>query len=168
MGNNKENKKILRKKIQKYLSRYYHAVSKKKILENRLRTLTENARNPLRGVNYDPLPRSESGSPGAGAAGFTYALDELQERIIEQQGRINEIVVNTLDMIDHLEEGTREKDIVEYRYIDCMSWKDIMKKMHLTQSPCYEYHNKALNQLASSPRVIMIVNNFFEKNESQE
>lgn len=164
----KGNKKFLRYLVKQYLNRYYKAVQKKRDLERRLKTLTDDAKNPLRGIDYEPLPRSSAGSQSSGAAGFTYALGEIQEKIIEQQGRMNEIVVNVLDIIDVLLEGTCERDIIEYRYVDCMSWRKIASKMNMSEQNCYKYHTKALDILVSSQKVVTIVKNYFEKNKSVE
>lgn len=79
-------------------------------------------------------------------------LDELEndrqkelEALMRAHERI-ETVINSL-------EDTREQDVLFYRYIKGLSWQEIAKKMHYSESWVQKAHGRALAHLEFSEKI---------------
>ena len=56
-----------------------------------------------------------------------------------------------------------ERDILEYRHIDCKSWAEIQRLVHLTRSPCFEYYNRGLDMLLARPEARKMLRDFCDR-----
>lgn len=143
-----------RRLLRRYLSQYYRAKEKQAALRKRLKELKEELSHP--GVNTPPLDsvRSKGGFNSNGAASLPLKIADIEDRIqrqIEVEARsVNDI----MDILDFLPAESTERDILEYRHIDCKPWNEIMDLVHLTRSPCFEHYNKGLNELLGYKKVL--------------
>lgn len=124
-----------RRLLKKYLCRYFKAKEKKAVLRDRL----ENLQRELR--------RSEGGEASSLAA------MEIEARIRRQTDKEEKHIIEIMDVIDLLPADSMERSILELRHIDCRTWREIHKAVHLTPSPCYERYNKGLDQLLAKSKV---------------
>lgn len=69
-------------------------------------------------------------------------------------------VLNVMDIIDFLQIGSTERHILELRHIDCKSWTEIQRTVHLTHSPCNEYYNRGLDTLLTYKKVRHMLGKF--------
>ena len=76
MANGVEEQKLL---LKQYLGQYYYAKMKKKQLEARLRTFRENMLG-TKGMQYSPVPRSQTNSVGDGPATQVIRAMEIEDR----------------------------------------------------------------------------------------
>lgn len=148
-----------RRILKRYLSQYYRARKKQTTLRHRLKELQTELRHP--GVKAPPLngiPTKRQASNGS--ASLIFKISDIEERIqrqIEIEARsVNEI----MDILDFLPVDSTERDILEYRHIDCKSWNEIMELVHLTRSPCFEHYNKGLDRLLTYKKVRVTLENF--------
>ena len=81
MANGVEEQKLL---LKQYLGQYYYAKMKKKQLEARLRTFRENMLG-TKGMQYSPVPRSQTNSVGDGPATQVIRAMEIEDRITESR-----------------------------------------------------------------------------------
>lgn len=119
-----------RRTLKQYLTRYYRAKEKQAILQDRLVQLRYELRR------HEDIDTSE-----------------IEARIQKQAEREKKIVLEIMDILDFLPADTTERMIMELRHIDCKSWIEIQKTVHLTRTPCYDYYNKGLDKLLESEEV---------------
>ena len=135
-----------REAVKRYLQQYHAAKQKRRILEERRRTLSADLRGPSTPA-YRAMPSSRPVHPdGAGAVVFQIA--EVEERIEAQQAEMARAVQNVMDLIDLLPMGSMERTVVEMRHIDSKTWEQIAKEVYLSRSAVFNYYNTALDRLA--------------------
>lgn len=160
---NKRKRKPLSEEEQKlvhYLERYRVCLGRKKTLEERRKSILREFDNPLKAINYSGMPKSNQIS--AGSASLAIKLDEIECRIIEQQNQAAKVLLDIIAVIDFLEDGTIEREILEHRYIDCTNWERTCQKIHLTRSPANEHWRKALDKLLTFKKVQQIIKEYSE------
>lgn len=145
--------------LKEYLSQVYVAKKRKKQLEDRLKYIKQEINDPIGGHGYSPLPNHGS-TAGAGAASYVYRLAEIEQRIYDQRDQVEMSILKVMDIMDFLPDQSIERMIMELRFIDCKSWKQITKEANLTRSPCNDYFNKALEQLLSFKKVQRIIKEY--------
>ena len=156
---NEEDKKVL----VGYLYQYCNCRTNVRILKKRLLNIVNEMKNPLCGIRYTPTPKSQSKSEGS--ASLTIRQSEIEERIIAQQKEAERKLTNIMDIMDYLEENSKERVLMEMRYIDCMAWQRIGKELHYSRSQCDNIKNAALEELLSFDRVKEIIIAYAEKEE---
>lgn len=147
MGKKTTAAKPEREAVKSYLQQYHTAKQKKRILEERRRTLAAELRGPST-PPYMAMPTSKPVHPdGAGAVVFQIA--DVEERIEAQQAEMARAVQNVMDLIDLLPMGSMERTVVEMRHIDSRKWERIAREVHMSRSRVIDYYNAALDTLAS-------------------
>ena len=150
MGKKTTGTKPEREAVKRYLQQYHAAKQKKRILEERRRTLSADLRGPSTPA-YRAMPSSRPVHPdGAGAVVFQIA--EVEERIEAQQAEMAKAVQNVMDLIDLLPVGSTERTVVEMRHIDSRKWERIASEIHMSRSRVIDYYNAALDALAGHER----------------
>ena len=130
MANGVEEQKLL---LKQYLGQYYYAKMKKKQLEARLRTFRENMLG-TKGMQYSPVPRSQTNSVGDGPATQVIRAMEIEDRIESQKAEMAKTMLNVMKIMDFLPTDSTERSILEYRHIDCLSWKQVCKEANMTRT----------------------------------
>ena len=96
MANEVEEQKLL---LKQYLGQYYYAKMKKKQLEARLRTFRENMLG-TKGMQYSPVPRSQTNSVGDGPATQVIRAMEIEDRIESQKAEMAKTMLNVMKIMD--------------------------------------------------------------------
>ena len=148
MANEVEEQKLL---LKQYLGQYYYAKMKKKQLEARLRTFRENMLG-TKGMQYSPVPRSQTNSVGDGLA--TQVIRAMEKTML-----------NVMKIMDFLPTDSAERSILEYRHIDCLSWKQVCKEANMTRTPCNKYYNAGIDKLLTYKKVQSILQEFASSQE---
>lgn len=156
-----DNKEILDERVllKKYLSQYYSARNKKRQLESRLQAFRQDMVG-TRGMQYSPVPHSQTNSVGDGPASMVIRAMEIEEQIKSQKEEMANAMLNVMKMMDFLPADSTERTVLEYRHIDCLSWKQITKEMHMTRTPCNKYYNAGLDKLLTFKKVHKILQEF--------
>ena len=155
-----------REAVKRYLQQYRAAKQKKRILEERRRTLSADLRGPSTPA-YRAMPSSRPVHPdGAGAVVFQIA--EVEERIEAQQAEMAKAVQNVMDLIDLLPVGSTERTVVEMRHIDCKPWEQIARAVYLSRSAIFNYYNAALDMLARNEQSGKLLGDFKPRNRGPE
>lgn len=152
--------------LKQYLGQYYSAKMKKKQLETRLRNFRANM-GGIRGMEYSPVPRSQTNKVGDGAASEVIRAMEIEERIKQQQAEMNVAMLNVMKLMDYLPVDSTERLMLEYRHIDCLSWKQIMKEVSMTRTPCNNYYNAGIDKLLTFKKVQKIIADFSKSKEGE-
>lgn len=91
---------------------------------------------------------------------MTLKIADIEDRIQKQIDIEAKSVIAIMDVIEFLPADTIERDILEFRHIDCKPWDKIMDCVHLSRSPCFEYYNKALDKLLTYKKVRRILSDY--------
>lgn len=151
-----------RQLLKRFLSQYYRAKDRQATLRARLASLQAELRHP--GVKVPP-PDGVPSKTGVsnGAASLTLKIADIEDRIQKQIEIEARSVIAIMDVIEFLPADTIERDILEFRHIDCKPWDKIMDCVHLSRSPCFEYYNKALDKLLTYKKVRRILSDYKER-----
>lgn len=155
-----------RRLLKQYLGQYYNAKVKKKQLETRLCNFREDMTG-IKGMQYSLVPHSKTNKVGDGPATLVIHAMEIEERIEKQRAEMSVAMLNVMKIMDFLPVDSTERAILEYRHIDCLSWKQITKEMYMTRTPCNKYYNSGIEKLLTFKKVIKIIIDFSisKKNE---
>ena len=155
-----------REAVKRYLQQYHAAKQKRRILEERRRTLSADLRGPSTPA-YRAMPSSRPVHPdGAGAVVFQIA--EAEERIEAQQAEMAKAVQNVMDLIDLLPVGSTERTVVEMRHIYCKPWEQIARAVYMSRSAIFNYYNAALDMLARNEQSGKLLGDFKPRNRGPE
>lgn len=147
MGRKTTGAKLEREAVKSYLQQYHTARQKKRILEERHRTLSAELRGPSTSPAYKATPSSRPVHPD-GAGAVVLKIAEVEERIEAQQAEMARAVQNVMDLLDLLPVGSMERTVVEMRHIDCRKWEWIASEIHMSRSRVIDYYNAAMDTLA--------------------
>lgn len=151
-----------RRLLKLYLSQYYRATEKRKFLQRRLEQIQADLNNP--GVSAPPLDGiPDRNQHGAGAASLTYKKGDVEARIQNQIEIQIGSIIDIMEILEFLPEDSIERDIMEYRFIDCKSFSEICDMVHLTRSPCYEHFNRGLDKLLTYKKVRRVLEDYEDR-----
>lgn len=162
-----DNKEILDERVllKKYLGQYYSARNKKRQLESRLQTFRQDMVG-TRGMQYSPVPHSQTNSVGDGPASMVIRAVEIEEQIKSQKEEMANAMLNVMKMMDFLPAESTERIILEYRHIDCLSWKQIAREMNYSRASCNNYYNAGIEKLLTFKKVQKMLEEYCEINAS--
>lgn len=154
-----------RQLLKRFLSQYFSAKQKQATLKQRLADLQAELRHPSITVPaYGKAPATRGkGQASSGAAAPTYRIAEIEAKIQRQMEIEARSVAEIMDMMELLPSDSTERDILEYRHIDCKSWAEIQRLVHLTRSPCFEYYNRGLDMLLARPEARKMLHDFCDR-----
>ena len=148
-----------REAVKEYLQQYHDAKTKKRILEERHRTLSADLRDPGVGSPYRTMPRQ---AREGGAVSLVYRIAEVEDRIDKQREAMAKAVLHVMDMIDLFPQNSMERTVVEMRHIDCKPWEKISQAVHMSRSRVFDYYNAALDTLLGYKRTEKLLEDYAE------
>lgn len=156
-----ESKETVDKRVllKQYLGQYYAARIKKRQLEIRLQTFRQDMVG-TKGMQYSPVPRSQTNKVGDGPASMVIRAMEIEGQIESQKSEMAKAMLNVMKIMDFLPEKSTERIILEYRHIDCLTWKQVCKEMHMTRTPCNNYYNAGIDKLLKYKKVQKLLDEF--------
>lgn len=157
-------KKDLRVELKKYLGQYYRAKQRRSQLERRLQIFRAEMSGGVKGMRYSGMPGSGNTASSATEEQVIRAM-EIEERISKQQAEVQRTMLAVIDIMDYLPIDSTERLVLEYRHIDCMSWKKIFKEMAMTKTPCSKYYSMALDMLLMNDEVLNLLNSYADELE---
>ena len=134
----------MRLELKRYLGQYYRAKQKRKQLERRLQAFREEM--GVKGMRYSGVMGSTNKVSSAVEEQVVRAM-EIEERIRKQQAEVQRAMIDIMDAVDCLPVESIERLILEYRYIDCLSWKEICTVVGMSRTSCNKYHDGAIDKL---------------------
>lgn len=150
------------KKVLKWiLGRAYRAKDHKEQLEKRLAHIRIEMNSPCMAVNYGFAPKSKK--VGGGASDLPIKLIEIEEKIAEQIRVVGDAEKEIMEILDYIPINMIERQIMELRHLDMMSWYEISDAIYMTRQNCYRKYKNALGNLLQIPAVLEII----EKKEKE-
>lgn len=156
MGRKTTGAKLEREAVKRYLQQYHAAKQKKRILEERRRTLSAELRGPSTAPAFRAMPSAKPVHPD-GAGALVFQIADVEERIKAQQAEMAKAVQNVMDLIDLLPIGSMERTVVEMRHIDSRKWERIASEVHMSRSRVIDYYNAALDALAANEKSVEVI-----------
>ena len=156
MGRKTTGAKLEREAVKRYLQQYHAAKQKKRILEERRRTLSAELRGPSTAPAFRAMPSAKPVHPD-GAGTLVFQIADMEERIEAQQAEMARAVQNVMDLIDLLPIGSMERTVVEMRHIDSRKWERIASEVHMSRSRVIDYYNAALDALATNEKSVEVI-----------
>lgn len=144
--------------LKRFLSQYVVARKQKNVLEARLRQAQLDINMPLGGMGYSDMPRGSGVSEGAAVPAIREL--EIEEKINAQKLVMVEKMATVMEVIEYLPSISVERAVLEAKYIDGKSWKEIEAEKNYSRSSCYEYMKRAFNQLLAIRPVVMILDEY--------
>ena len=163
MGRKTTGAKLEREAVKCYLQQYHAVKQKKRILEERRRTLSAELRGPSIAQAFRAAPSAKPVQPD-GAGALVFQIADVEERIEAQQAEMARAVQNVMDLIDLLPMGSMERTVVEMRHIDSKTWEQIAKEVYLSRSAVFNYYNTALDRLARNEQSGKLLGDFKARN----
>ena len=142
--------------MKRYLQQYHAAKQKKRILEERRRTLSAELRGPSTAPAFRAMPSAKPVHPD-GAGTLVFQIADVEERIEAQQSEMAKAVQNVMDLIDLLPIGSMERTVVEMRHVDSRKWERIASEVHMSRSRVIDYYNAALDTLAANEKSVEVI-----------
>lgn len=163
MGRKTTGDKLEREAVKRYLQQYHASKQKKRILEERRRTLSAELRGPSTAPAFRATPSAKPVHPD-GAGALVFQIADVEERIEAQQSEMAKAVQNVMDLIDLLPIGSMERTVVEMRHIDSKTWEQIAREVYLSRSAVFNYYNTALDGLARNEQSGKLLGDFKARN----
>lgn len=151
--------------IKSYLGQYYWARNKKRQLERRLQTFRQEMIG-TKGMQYSPVPHSQTNSVGDGPASMVIRAMEIEEQIESQKEQMANAMLNVMKMMDFLPAESTERIILEYRHIDCLSWKQIAREMNYSIRTCRNKYDSGMEKLLGYKKVQKMIEEYSKINAS--
>lgn len=145
---------IERDHLLDYLSQYSLAISEKHRLERRLSQIRWDMTH-LHGRRLQDVTMGRAGRDkreGGGTA-LVIKADEIERRIIEQTSAACDALLCIFDIMDYLPILSIERTVLEMRYIDLYPWALISKKVDISRSRLFDYHNAGIDLLRLVPEI---------------
>ncbi len=147
------------KLLDKYLQSYNRCKRRKKILEDRRQQILLEFRSPLKTINFNGMPKAK-GITGEGSATLPLQLDEIDMRIKEKIEDAKKEYIRLNDIIDFLDTNDTGRMILEYRYIDSLTWWKIERLENLSKTTLVYIWRKTLYKLLEYPKVRQVVEDY--------
>lgn len=119
-----------RRLLKKYLSNYFRAKEKQDVLDQRLQNLR------CQGHDLEA---------------------EIETLVKDQVDATERSILEVMEIMAFLPPNSTERIIMELRHLDCKSWRQIQRTVHLTASPCFDHYNRGLDALLSMDKVRRLV-----------
>ena len=119
--------------LKRYLSQYYRAKERQKILRERLADI-----------------RTELNPAGKNGRNTSLAIKmaEIEDRIAQQSEIEATAILDIMEVLEFLPQDSVEREIMEMRHIDCKPWNEIMRTIHLSRAPCFRRYSTGLEWCA--------------------
>lgn len=156
-----------RELLKRYLEQYRRQLKKKDILRRRL----ENIRLELlgtKGTRYSITPKSKTNAIGNEPLDFVIKCQDIEERMEAQRKNAMACMLKVLDVLDFLDNGSLEKEIMEYKYLDGKTWDAIPDIANKSRSQCIEYWNRGLNKLLEFGKVQALLEEYKKMQENEK
>lgn len=135
--------------LKDYLGRYKRAKDKKEELEARVKMIRADI-------------RFSDGRSMEDETSLKARISEIEARIDRQKDTMAKFILETMDIMDYLPSESLERSILEMRHIDCLSWREICRRQHMSRTPCCRYYRDGLDTILQNKRVRKILKEYEE------
>lgn len=144
--------------LDQYLKKYSIFYKRKKVLEMRRDEILSDFQNPLKARNFGEWRGKNNRENGCSV--LPVKLDEVNTRIEESIEDLKKQYQKIGDILEFLPEESVERLILEYRYIDKMSWGEICRTENMAKTPIIQLWRKGLLKLLEFQKIKAIVESY--------
>ena len=148
-----------KKLLNMYLNRYNKAKNRIATLKETEKAIREDMKTPYQS-SYSKDIKVQSCPSADSMPCFLIRLEEINERIREQQMHSARVVVEIMNVLDFLPGESDERNILEMKYIQKKSDKAIYASMYISKSQFYKLRNRAFDALLRFAKVNDILNQY--------
>lgn len=99
------------------------------------------------------------GGVSVGAAAPILQEESLAERLTRMRDERARIAADVMDILNLLPDSD-EREVLEYRHMDGMRWREICERMKMSRSPCFQRYKRGLDLLLAFQRVRDVLADF--------
>lgn len=157
-------RRAARNVLKAELNQYYRAKRRREAIRERLMRLRADMLAAGGGSGYD-APRVQSSGKGSAAEILTERVAATEEKLRRQMIAEMEAMQAVIGMLELLPKGSLEREILEYRHLDCKSWVEIQQKISLSEPSCFRHYSRGLDILLGFTQIREKIG-FESKNDS--
>lgn len=105
-----------------------------------------NEMSGLKGISYDKKEALSSRSVLSPQEKYIHKYLSYECQIQKELTKLVELKENAIKLIDTIDDGILV-ELIYNRYIHCLNWKEISKRMNYSVDHLFKLHGKALNEL---------------------
>jgi predicted DNA-binding protein YlxM (UPF0122 family) len=152
--------------LKRYLSRYNNAKIRIRHLEklsDEIKQNVDSLKSPC-----DTTPRVKNSSVNSGAAECALRIIETEERILEQRKKLSIIMGEILDVFDFLPIESRERHVLELRYLNNYSVIEICTECKVCSSTYHALCDRGIKRLLKYQKINDTISKYEEALKSGE
>ena len=92
-------------------------------------------------IDYSDMPRAHNTEHDL--SDYVAKMDEMTDYMIRKYTKLRAVEVNIYMQVDRMEKQ-EERELLRYRYIDDMKWKEIAEKLNTSERNVHFIHGRAL------------------------
>ena len=122
------------------LLRYRKAKAEAKDIELRMAELRLKYSLPS-SAPYSDMPHAHNSNHDL--SDYAVKMSELEQLLIDQYTRCMGIEIDIYKRLDRMEDQN-ERALLRYRYVDCLTWREVAEKLNFVERNVYFMHGRAL------------------------
>lgn len=117
------------------------------LINSKIRQLDQLRRYRGRLPTYKGQESVQSGSVGDPTASIALKIVCLNEEIVQDIDRLIDLKAEARSMFAQLDDDLKYKSVMELRYLECMSWRNVAQSLHFSYKHVFKLHGEALRRL---------------------
>lgn len=116
------------------------------LINSKIRQLDQLKRYRGRLPTYRGQEPVQSGI-GDPTAGIALKIVQLDEEIAQDIERLVDLKAEAEALFAKLNDDLKYKSVMELRYLECMSWRNVAQSLHFSYKHVFKLHSEALRRL---------------------
>lgn len=116
------------------------------LINSKIRQLDQLKRYRGRLPTYKGQESVQSGI-GDPTAGIALKIVQLDEEIAQDIERLVDLKAEARRLFAQLDDDLKYKSVMELRYLECMSWRNVAQSLHFSYKHVFKLHSEALRRL---------------------
>lgn len=117
------------------------------LINSKIRQLDQLKKYRGRLPTYDGRESVQSGSVSDPTARIALKIVQLDEEIAQDIERLMDFKAEARRLFTKLDDDLKYKSVMELRYLECMSWRDVAQSLHFSYKHVFKLHGEALRRL---------------------
>lgn len=117
------------------------------LINSKIRQLDQLRRYRGRLPTYKGQESVQTGSVGDPTASIALKIVCLNEEIVQDIDRLIDLKAEARSMFAQLDDDLKYKSVMELRYLECMSWRNVAQSLHFSYKHVFKLHGEALRRL---------------------
>lgn len=117
------------------------------LINSKIRQLDQLRRYRGRLPTYKGQESVQSGSVGDPTASIALKIVQLDEEIAQDIERLMDLKAEVRRLFTKLDDDLKYKSVMELRYLECMSWREVAQSLHFSYKHVFKLHGEALRRL---------------------